>query len=760
MGWILAIDCGSTATTAAIDDGNLSLLEIDGTTRLPSELARILDAARHRQGGSEPDEVVLTHPAQWTDEQIAQLLETAGRAGIPDVTTLSEPVAAAIHVVDDGIAVGDHVAVCDLGGGTLDVALLRRSAESFDLVGQSTDDEQLGGDEFDGRLYRHVGEILSTRGAAVWHRLRSSDEPEWARAREALHAEVRRAKETLSTATESTISVGPPVDQAVRVTRSDFEALVRPDLERTATRLVDSIAAAGLERSDVRAVYLVGDSSHIPLARQLIGEATGLTPIVGADPKSAVALGAATRQIDRQPLAVPIIVPRTEKAAEPTAPVAAVASVVAAGSSPTTGARFGTSSARKVALATGAAVIFVALVTTVMVTRSGNDVASTAVSSSGAPTTTAVADGTLEHAFATTLYGGLRMARMWTYAPDGKLLASQVVATNPGAETQSTAWHEVVPKEVAVDVGLLTFDPAPDAIVERDPVVRYDLKLEPGESATMRWSAPLVEGIDSAEELAALAAKRDDAEMVFLASRSTTTTAPSNATTSTTARNSSTATTQAAPGATTVPSTSSTVAPTTAPTTIDAPVSAPGLLRSLRVSDPIATRSANGIPEEIQVTLDWAPPVDDGGQAPTSYKIRCTLMQGIGSKSTVFTPPAGSNQDCVGGVDVAKADGAAHSTTVITKRVDSGPATWLKWEVSAVNRGGTGPPLTATVIVPNIVGRFVWEAYPLSRAVGLSTTKATARECTTDSVICKQGIAANTTSDSGAEFLAFEKPPK
>ncbi len=770
MGWILAIDCGSTATTAAINDGTLALLEIDGRTRLRTEpgqddggLRRVVDEAQARQGGSTPDEVVLTHPAQWSDEQVAQLLETAGRAGIPNVTTLAEPVAAAIHVVDDGIAVGDHVAVCDLGGGTLDVALLRRSAESFDLVGQSTDDEQLGGDEFDSRLFRAVGEILSTRGPAVWHRLRSSDEPEWVRAREALHADVRLAKETLSTATECTISVGEPVDQSVRVTRSDFEALVRPDLERTATRLVEAVAAAGLERSDLRAVYLVGDSSHIPLARQLIGEATGLEPIVGTDPKSAVALGAATRQIDRQPLAVPIIVPRTEKAAEPTAPVTAVAGAVAAGSAPTTRARIGGSSARKVALATGGALIFVALVTTVVVTRSGNDVASTAVSSSGAPTTTVGANGTLNHAFATSLYEGLRVARTWSYAPDGKLLASQVVATNPNAESQSTAWHEVIPKEVAVDVGLVTFDPAPDAIVQRDPVVRYDLKLGPGESATMRWSAPLAEGID-ADGLAALAAKRDDAEKVFLASQSTTTTAPSNAATSTTARNSSTATTLPAPGATTVPSTLATVAPTTAPTsTTEAPVSvsAPGPLRALRASDPVvATRSANGVPEAVQITLDWASPVDDGGQAPTSYKIRCTLMQGIGSRSTVFTPPAGSNQDCVGGVDVATVEGAARSTTAITKRVDSGPATWLKWEVSAVNRGGTGPPLTATVVVPNIVGRLIPEAYALSRAVGLSTIKATDRACTTDSVICKQGLAANTTSDSGAEFLAFEKPPK
>lgn len=688
MGWILAIDCGSTATTAATNDGRLALLEIDGVTRLPSDLARILDAATRRQGGSAPDEVVLTHRAQWTDEQRTALLETADRAGLPNVTTLVEPVAAARHVVDDDIAVGDHVAVCNLSGRILDVAVLRRTADDFELLAAPGDGD------------------------------------------------------------------------------GDGDAVVpeRDDFARAAARLGGAVAAAGLAPSDLRAVYLVGDPSHIPLARQAIGDALGLEPVVGADPESAVALGAAARPMAREPLAVPIAVPRREKSPEvsaPAAPVAAVAGVVAAGSAPTTRARIGSSSARKVALATGAAVVFVALVTTVVVTRSGNDVASTAVSSSGAPTTTVAADGTLNHAFATTLYEGLRVARTWSYAPDGKLLASQVVATNPDAETQTTAWHDVIPKEVAIDVGLITFDPAPDAIVERDPVVRYDLTLGPGESATLRWSTALVDDLD-ADGLAALAAKRNDADEAFQASRSTTTTLSGTAAvTSTTIPNSSAAPTASpASGSTTV---APAVAPTTAVTsTTEAPVSvsAPGSLRSLRVSDPIATRSANGIPEEVQITLEWSPPTDDGGEAPTSYKIRCTLMQGVGSRATVVTQPAGSNQDCVGGVDMATVDGASRSTTVTTKRVDSGPSTWLKWEVSAVNRGGTGPPLVATVLVPNIVGRFTFEAYPLSRAVGLSIVKAADRACTTDSVICKQGLAASTTAESGAEFVASEKPGK
>ena len=83
-----------------------------------------------------------------------------------------------------------------------------------------------------------------------------------------------------------------PIDRELRVTRPEFEALVRNDLLRTVDELGMSVQKAGLKRDELAAIYLTGGSSRIPLVTNLVHEAFAQVPNTWEDPKCVVALGA------------------------------------------------------------------------------------------------------------------------------------------------------------------------------------------------------------------------------------------------------------------------------------------------------------------------------------------------------------------------------------------------------------------------------------------------------------------------------------
>ena len=88
--------------------------------------------------------------------RLEALAEAAAQAGIEDPTFLAEPIAAGIAIRRRQYRPGDHVAVYDLGGGTFDTAVLRRTEDGFALVGPPGGDERLGGEDFDHRLADHL----------------------------------------------------------------------------------------------------------------------------------------------------------------------------------------------------------------------------------------------------------------------------------------------------------------------------------------------------------------------------------------------------------------------------------------------------------------------------------------------------------------------------------------------------------------------------------------------------------------------------
>jgi actin-like ATPase involved in cell morphogenesis len=274
---------------------------------LTARLARwVVDLVRSREGG-EPEQISITHPAGWAGHKTSLLGAALAAVGLGDSLLLSEPAAAAIaYAATERVPPGAAVGVYDLGGGTVDMAVLRRdSIGSFELVGEPTGDDHFGGVDFDELLFERIRNQYPELMMGL-----SAEDPLVMSAVGRLRREITEAKEALSLDTEAVIPVLLPSGQRqCRLIRAEFEAMIRPALEETVDLMRRTIRSAGLVESDLAAVLLVGGSSRIPLVTELLSAGLGRPVAVDADPKATVAVGAAlSASLDTVVEPVPAIV--------------------------------------------------------------------------------------------------------------------------------------------------------------------------------------------------------------------------------------------------------------------------------------------------------------------------------------------------------------------------------------------------------------------------------------------------------------------
>jgi actin-like ATPase involved in cell morphogenesis len=287
-------------------------------------MARLLhwtvEAVGEREGGP-PEHVAVCHPANWGSYKQELLAQAIRLADLEGVTTLTEPEAAAIYYASqERVDPGSVIAVYDLGGGTFDAAVLRKHEGGWEVLGRPEGVERLGGVDFDEAVFNHVRNALRE----PFDKLDASD-PNALAAVARLREECVEAKEALSSDTEVAIPVFlPTVQTEVRLTRGEFEAMIRPTLQDTIGALQRALRSAALSADDVTAVLLVGGSSRIPLVGQLVGAEFGRPVAVDAHPKHAVALGAAVsaRQAAeaRSDVAAPTLAAPAELADSPSPP--------------------------------------------------------------------------------------------------------------------------------------------------------------------------------------------------------------------------------------------------------------------------------------------------------------------------------------------------------------------------------------------------------------------------------------------------------
>ena len=245
-----------------------------------ADILASLKARAEQSLGGELVGAVITVPAYFDDAQRQATKDAARLAGINVLRLLNEPTAAAIAYGLDNAAEGTFV-VYDLGGGTFDVSVLQLSKGLFE-VKATGGNSALGGDDFDHRLFCHIVEknnLSLTDGRDV----------------QLLFGLVRAAKEELSsqpeTRVQAALSDGTSLD--VHITRAEFHALTQHLVAKTLEPVKQALKDAGVSKSDIKGVIMVGGATRMLHVQQAVGAFFGQTPLNNLNPDQVVALGAA-----------------------------------------------------------------------------------------------------------------------------------------------------------------------------------------------------------------------------------------------------------------------------------------------------------------------------------------------------------------------------------------------------------------------------------------------------------------------------------
>jgi molecular chaperone DnaK (HSP70) len=276
-----------------IDDGTVLLgdQELPVIEVIAAVLRHVATEARRQVGGC--DELRMSHPAQWGQRRRTVLVDSARAAGLPTPVLIAEPVAAASYytsVLGGAVPVGRCMAIYDLGGGTFDATVVRRTPAGFEVLAEHGLGD-LGGLDFDQALVEHLGRGYSDTRTALWSSVVAPADASQRRQRTLLYDDVRGAKEMLSRTTSADVHL-PALEIDAHITRDELEALIRPQLAQTVACLRQTVAAARLAPTDLVGIFLVGGSSRIPLAARLIHADTGVAPTTLEQPETVVAEGA------------------------------------------------------------------------------------------------------------------------------------------------------------------------------------------------------------------------------------------------------------------------------------------------------------------------------------------------------------------------------------------------------------------------------------------------------------------------------------
>lgn len=240
--------------------------------------------------GKEVKHAVVTVPAYFNDAQRQATKDAGAIAGLDVLRIINEPTAAAIAYGMDKKQGEKSIIVFDLGGGTFDVSLLTIDNGVFEVVA-TAGDTHLGGEDFDQRLTEHFVKIFKKK-----HSVDVKGNP---RALSKLMQEVEKAKRDLSSVPQTKITIEglmDGIDFSETITRARFEELCADLFKKTLQPVQQVLDDAGMKKTEIDEVVLVGGSTRIPKIQQLIKDFfNGKEPNRGINPDEAVAYGAAVQ---------------------------------------------------------------------------------------------------------------------------------------------------------------------------------------------------------------------------------------------------------------------------------------------------------------------------------------------------------------------------------------------------------------------------------------------------------------------------------
>ncbi len=267
---------------------------IDGKDYTPQEISAMIlrkladDASNYL--GEKVTSAVITVPAYFNDAQ-RQATKDAGKiAGLDVLRIVNEPTAAALAYGLEKDKT-ERVLVFDLGGGTFDVSILEIGDGVHEVLSTSGD-THLGGDDFDQKIIDWLcDEFKKQEGIDL-----RGDKQAMQRLKEA----AEKAKCELSSVVETNINLpfitadaNGPKHLDLQLTRAKFEDLSHDLLERCKKPVEQAIKDAGISKSEINEVVLVGGSTRIPAVQALVKEYTGKEPNQSVNPDEVVAVGAA-----------------------------------------------------------------------------------------------------------------------------------------------------------------------------------------------------------------------------------------------------------------------------------------------------------------------------------------------------------------------------------------------------------------------------------------------------------------------------------
>ncbi len=280
--------------TVVKGDNDTPRVDIDGRLYTPQELSAMILQKMKKTAedylGQDVSEAVITVPAYFNDAQRQATKEAGEIAGLKVRRIINEPTAAALAYGMDKKGTDQKIVVFDFGGGTHDVSILELGDGVFEVL--STDgDTHLGGDDVDERIINWLAkEFIADEDMDL-----RKDPMALQRLKEA----AEKAKIELSSSTQTEINLpyvtataSGPKHLVRTLTRAKFEQLIDDLIKRTIEPCQTALKAAGLSKSDIDEVILVGGSTRIPAVVEAVEKFFGKAPSKGVNPDEVVSLGA------------------------------------------------------------------------------------------------------------------------------------------------------------------------------------------------------------------------------------------------------------------------------------------------------------------------------------------------------------------------------------------------------------------------------------------------------------------------------------
>ena len=249
--------------------------------------------------GDKVEEVVITCPAYFDDNQRQATKDAGEIAGLKVLRVINEPTAACLAYGLDKVGKELKIMVFDFGGGTLDVTIMdmwydkEHNASGFEVKATSGD-THLGGTDMDNVLIDHiVAQFKRESGIDL-----KNDNMAMQRLREA----AEKAKVELSSTLTTDINLpfitadsSGPKHLTMSINRAKLEELVGPIVGRCKGPVDQALGDAGLSPRDIDKIIMVGGPTRMPIVQKFLEDHVGKKIERGIDPMECVALGAATQ---------------------------------------------------------------------------------------------------------------------------------------------------------------------------------------------------------------------------------------------------------------------------------------------------------------------------------------------------------------------------------------------------------------------------------------------------------------------------------